>query len=184
MVVLLALFAAIALIVGACSTDDKSSENDDDADTAAADDSGEAGDDPQDPGTDTGADFSTTVEEASGQLEKATTACDVFDAVGLVSDVSGPEAADDIRAATDYYVLLLTKMGETSADPAVAQTLANGAAEFQKYAESVDYDSDELDLNGSGPAYPGAAETEAAMDQWLNSELSGCIDPSLSIPAS
>ncbi len=184
---LLALFATVALIAGACSNDEKSSEKDaepdkaeDAGDTAATDDA----DSPKDDSDASGEDFTTTIEQAKAQLNEATEACDVFDAVGMVTDVSGPESSDDVRAATDYYVLLLTKMGETSSDPQVAETLDAGATQFRAYAESVSYDPEALDLNGEGPDYPGAAETEAAMDQWLNAELTGCMDPSLSIPAS
>ena len=83
-----------------------------------------------------------------------------------------------------YYVLLLNKMADTSSDPQVAETLRSGASTFEDYAKSVDYDADALDLNGAGPDYEGAADTEAAMDQWLNAELTACVDPSLSVPPS
>lgn len=174
---LLAVFAALGLVTGACSSDEQSQEQQDEAQSTGETDGSDETDD-------SSADFATTLQEAQGALEEATDACDVFDAVSLVAQVDGPVSSDDARAATEYYLTLLTKMGETSSDPQAAETLAKGAEEFRKYAESVDYDSEALDLNGAGPAYPGAEETEAAMDQWLNTELTACVNPSLSVPAS
>ncbi len=179
---LLAMLGAVAVIGTAC-TDDKSSDDtskDDDANTAKdADQSTETSDsssDSSDAGSDSGssADFTAAVEAANKSLDAATDACGVVEATNELVSVGDPSTTDEVKAAVQWYVAFLNKAADTSSDAATADQLRTSAKAFQDYAESVDYDPDTMDLGGDGPDYPEAAATEAALNQWYETEYAAC----------
>lgn len=186
---LLALLAAFALVAGACSSDkDDSSDGGD----TKSDDSGSANDsDPNstDGGGDTDTsdegdgenvptgDFSEIVDAAIAEVNNAADACDLYGAVSTLStSVGNPTTKDEVELAVGFYVAMLTKMSETSSNPDTAATLKTGAADFQAYAESVDYDPEKMDLDGAGPDVANSQELDTAMNDYATTEFLECED--------
>lgn len=179
------MFAAVALVAGACSDDDGDSGDDGtEEDSGSEDTGGDEGTDAEDGSTEGGegeegedaptADFSTTVAEASTQVEQAADACELYSAVAVLGTVGNPETAEETREAVDFYVLLVNKMADTSSDEANAEALRTGGQQFQAYAESVDFDPEQMDLAGMGPQFDGADELNEAMNTYGNTEFVDC----------
>ncbi|MEZ5237893.1 MAG: hypothetical protein R2716_02690 [Microthrixaceae bacterium] len=183
------LLATFALVASACTddngdggdggSDENQSSAESDSGTDNGGDSGDAGQDSgdsSDEGAQTG-DFSSTVAEVSSQVEAAEDACDLYSAVAVLATVGNPETAEETRQAVDFYVLLVNKMADTSSDEATAAALRTGAEQFQAYAESVDYDPEQMDLNGMGPQFEGSSELNNAMNEYGNTEFLDCEIP-------
>ncbi len=189
---LLALLAALALVAGACTDDgdgdsggDESSESDSSSESSGSGDgdSGESTDEttPEDE-VPTG-DFSEQVNAAMSELESAEDACGLYGAVSTLGvSVGNPETKDEVKLAVDFYVAMLNKMADTSSDPAIADTLRTGASDFQAYAESVDYNPEEMDLDGAGPQIENAEEVDAAMNTYAENEFLQCEELAGLIP--
>ncbi len=156
---LLAMFAAFALVAGACTSDKSDSGDGDDNDSASAEDSGSSDDtdsgdtDSTDTDSAPSGDFNETVSAAIADVNNAADACDLYSAVATLSAVGNPTTQDEVKQAVEFYVAMLNKMSETSSDPDIAATLKTGAADFQAYAESVDYDPEQMDLSGPVPTW-------------------------------
>ena len=179
---LLAMFAAFALVAGACTSDKSDSGDGDDNDSASAEDSGSSDDtdsgdtDSTDTDSAPSGDFNETVSAAIADVNNAADACDLYSAVATLSAVGNPTTQDEVKQAVEFYVAMLNKMSETSSDPDIAATLKTGATDFQAYAESVDYDPEQMDLNGAGPDMENSAELNAAMDEYGATEFVKCED--------
>lgn len=189
---LLALLAALALVAGACTDDgdgdangDDSSESDSNSESSESGD-GDSGESTDESGTEDEAatgDFSEQVGAAMSELESAEDACGLYGAVSTLGvSVGNPETKDEVKLAADFYVAMLNKMADTSSDPATADTLRAGASDFRAYAESVDYDPEQMDLDGAGPQIDNAEEVDAAMNTYAETEFLQCEELAGLIP--
>ena len=185
---LLAALAGVALVAGACSDDSGKSDSSDTTEKADTSNGEDQSSDPSDgtdgSGSDEGpsADFSATVSEAMTAIEESSDPCELYTAVGALASVGNPETKEETKQATDFYVAMLNKMAETSSDPAVADTLRNGASDFEEYAKSVDYDPEKMDLNGTGPQFENSEALDEAMNAYGQTEFSECEIPGAPAP--
>lgn len=185
---LLAALAGIALVAGACTDDSEGSKSDSDEKSETTDagkdseestDSTEAPDEtvpddtaPQEPPS---ADFNETVEGAIAAIEDASDACELYDATSALQSVGNPETQEQTKLASEFYVAMLNKMAETSSDPEIAETLRTGAAEFEEFAQSADYDPEKMDLAGEGPDFESADALDEAMNTYAETEFVDCM---------
>lgn len=176
--VFIAALASLALVASACG-DDKASDKSTTTTTAkksSTTTSAKSSTDGTD-STDTtvaAADFDTAVTKANESLKSAKGPCDVVNALEAISNVSNPTTQAQVKAASEFYVLLANTMASTTDDSAEAAKLKAGADAFEKYAKSVDYDPAKMDLSGEGPQFAEAKSMQDAMSSFMQTQMTSC----------
>ncbi len=182
LMVALALLGTLGLLGTACTKDDSASDDSASDDSAGKDDGDAAADDSANDTGGTSADFVSTVDAATAEIEATTDACQLIDTVGIVAEVGNPVTKDENEAAIGFFVAMANKMADTAGDPDLENRLRSGADSYEQFAKDADYDPEQLDLDGDGPDLPEVADAQEAMDEWFSTQMVNCLPEGLEVP--